>query len=36
MNIHNNIGLGVEFLDVLEDDREHIDEMVEFWFLQKM
>ena len=34
--LSDNIGLGVEFLDVLEDDREHIDEMVEFWFLQKM
>jgi c-di-GMP-binding flagellar brake protein YcgR len=34
--LSDNIGLGVEFLNVLEDEREHLDEMVEFWYLQKM
>jgi c-di-GMP-binding flagellar brake protein YcgR len=34
--LSDNIGLGVEFLDVLDEEREHIDEMVEFWYLQKM
>ena len=34
--LSDNIGLGVEFLDVLEDGREQIDEMVEFWYLQKI
>jgi len=34
--LSDNIGLGVEFLDVLEDERGQIDEMVEFWYLQKM
>jgi c-di-GMP-binding flagellar brake protein YcgR len=34
--LSDNIGLGVEFLDVLDDEREHIDDMVEFWYLQKM
>jgi c-di-GMP-binding flagellar brake protein YcgR len=34
--LSDNIGLGVEFLEVLEDEKEHIDEMVEFWYLQKM
>jgi c-di-GMP-binding flagellar brake protein YcgR len=34
--LSDNIGLGVEFLDVLEDEREQIDEMVEFWYLQKI
>ena len=34
--LSDNIGLGVEFLNVLEDERDHLDEMVEFWYLQKM
>jgi c-di-GMP-binding flagellar brake protein YcgR len=34
--LSDNIGLGIEFLDVLEDEREQIDGMVEFWYLQKM
>ncbi|MEE9118037.1 MAG: PilZ domain-containing protein [Calditrichia bacterium] len=34
--LSDNIGLGVEFLDVLEEEREHINEMVEFWYLQKI
>jgi len=34
--LSDNIGLGVEFLDVLEEEREQIDEMVEFWYLQKI
>jgi len=34
--LSDNIGLGVEFLGVLDEEREHIDEMVEFWYLQKM
>jgi len=31
-----DIGLGVEFLDVLENDQQQIDDMVEFWYLQKI
>lgn len=34
--LSDNIGLGVEFLDVLEDERGQIDDIVEFWYLQKM
>jgi c-di-GMP-binding flagellar brake protein YcgR len=34
--LSDNIGLGIEFLDVLENEKEQLDEMVEFWFLQKM
>ena len=34
--LSDNIGLGVEFLEVLEHEREQIDDMVEFWYLQKM
>ena len=34
--LSDNIGLGVEFLNVLDDEREQIDGMVEFWYLQKM
>ncbi len=34
--LSDNIGLGVEFLEVLEEEREQIDEMVEFWYLQKI
>jgi c-di-GMP-binding flagellar brake protein YcgR len=34
--LSDNIGLGIEFLDVLEGEREQLDEMVDFWFLQKM
>ena len=34
--LSDNIGLGVEFLDVLDDEKGQIDEMVEFWYLQKM
>ena len=31
-----DIGLGVEFLNVLEDNQQQIDDMVEFWYLQKI
>ena len=34
--LSDNIGLGVEFLNVLDDEKGQIDEMVEFWYLQKM
>jgi c-di-GMP-binding flagellar brake protein YcgR len=34
--LSDNIGLGVEFLGVLEDEKQHISEMVEYWYLQKM
>lgn len=34
--LSDNIGLGVEFLDVLDDEKEHLDDIVEFWYLQKM
>jgi len=34
--LSENIGLGVEFLGVLEDEKEHINDMVEYWYLQKM
>ena len=34
--LSENIGLGVEFLDVLDDEKVKIDDMVEFWYLQKM
>jgi len=34
--LSDNIGLGVEFLDVLDDEREHISDMVDYWYLQKM
>jgi c-di-GMP-binding flagellar brake protein YcgR len=34
--LSDNIGLGVEFLDVLEDEKEQINDMVEYWYLQKM
>ena len=34
--LSDNIGLGVEFLNVLEDEKEQINDMVEYWYLQKM
>ena len=34
--LSENIGLGVEFLSVLEDEKEQINDMVEYWYLQKM
>jgi len=34
--LSDNIGLGIEFLDVLDDEKEHINDMVEYWYLQKM
>jgi len=34
--LSDNIGLGVEFLTVLEEEREQISNMVDFWYLQKM
>ena len=34
--LSDNIGLGVEFLDILEDEKEHLSDMVEYWYLQKM
>ena len=34
--LSDSIGLGVEFLDVLEDEKEQISDMVEYWYLQKM
>jgi c-di-GMP-binding flagellar brake protein YcgR len=34
--LSDTIGLGVEFLDVLDDEKEQINEMVDFWYLQKM
>jgi c-di-GMP-binding flagellar brake protein YcgR len=34
--LSENIGLGVEFLEVLDDHQQKIDEIVDFWYLQKM
>jgi len=34
--LSDNIGLGVEFLNVLEDEKEQITDLVEYWYLQKM
>jgi c-di-GMP-binding flagellar brake protein YcgR len=34
--LSDNIGLGVEFLGVLDDEKQHISEMVEYWYIQKM
>ena len=31
-----DIGLGVEFLNVLDGDQQQINDMVEFWYLQKV
>ncbi len=33
--LSETIGLGIEFLNVLENDQNQIDEMTEFWYLQK-
>ena len=34
--LSDSIGLGVEFLNVLEQERGQISDMVDFWYLQKM
>ena len=34
--LSETIGLGVEFLNVLENDQNQIDEMTEFWYMQKL
>lgn len=34
--LSENIGLGVEFLNVLDDNQQQINDMVEFWYLQKL
>ena len=34
--LSDTIGLGVEFLEVLADERSQISDMVDFWYLQKM
>lgn len=34
--ISDEIGLGIEFMNILDDDKQKINDMVEFWFLQKL
>ena len=34
--LNESIGLGVEFLNVLDDDQQKISDMAEFWFMQKL
>ena len=34
--LNESIGLGVEFLNVLDNDQQKIIEMAEFWFMQKL
>ena len=34
--LSETIGLGAEFLNVLENEQQQIDEMTEFWYLQKL
>jgi c-di-GMP-binding flagellar brake protein YcgR len=34
--LSERIGLGVEFMNVLDDERQQINDMVEFWYLQKL
>ena len=34
--LSETIGLGVEFLNVLEGDKQQIDDMTEFWYMQKL
>ncbi|TFG94824.1 MAG: PilZ domain-containing protein [Calditrichales bacterium] len=34
--ISDEIGLGIEFMSILDDDKQKISDMVEFWFLQKL
>jgi c-di-GMP-binding flagellar brake protein YcgR len=34
--LNESIGLGVEFLNVLDDNKQKISDMAEFWFMQKL
>jgi c-di-GMP-binding flagellar brake protein YcgR len=34
--LSESIGLGVEFLNVLDNEKQQIDEFAEFWYLQKL
>ena len=34
--LSKSIGLGVEFLNILSEDRQQLDELVEFWYMQKL
>jgi len=34
--LSESTGLGVEFLDVMKSDQDQIDEMTEYWYLQKL
>jgi c-di-GMP-binding flagellar brake protein YcgR len=34
--LNETIGLGVEFLNVLDDKKQKISDMAEFWFMQKL
>ena len=33
--LSNKIGTGCEFIDLLADEQKHINDMIEFWYLQK-
>ena len=34
--LNKTIGLGVEFLNILDDKQQKISDMAEFWFIQKL
>ncbi len=34
--LNKTIGLGVEFLNILDDRKQEISDMAEFWFMQKL
>jgi c-di-GMP-binding flagellar brake protein YcgR len=34
--LNKTIGLGVEFLNILDDKQQKISDMAEFWFMQKL